>query len=86
MMSAKARYDLAASRLRVIYAEYRSGALPPPDGDYAYRQAVQEERAAMREYSTALKICYDLLLEDKIPDETDWLAARGGNTEPKTDD
>ena len=82
MMSAKARYDLAVSRVRVAYNDYRSKAVPTPDGDYAYRQAVEEERSAMREYSTALKFCYDLLLEDKTPDEEAWLEAKGGVPDP----
>jgi hypothetical protein len=77
MMSAKARYDLAASRVRVAYTDYRSLSAPAPDGDYAYRQALREERAAMREYSTALKFCYDLLLEGKTPDEDAWREAKG---------
>ena len=77
MMSAKARYDLATSRVRVAHADYRSRTIPAPDGDYAYRQALQEERAAMREYSTALKFCYDLLTEGKTPDEEAWLDAKG---------
>ena len=81
-MSAKARYDLASSRVRVAYNDSRSQAVPAPDGDYAYRQAVQEERAAMREYSTALKFCYDLLLEGKTPDEEAWLEAKGIPGEP----
>jgi hypothetical protein len=83
MLSAKARYDLAASRVRMAFTDYRAAAIPAPDGDYAYRQALQEERAAMREYSTALKFCYDLLLEDKTPDEDAWLEAKGGDPEPK---
>ena len=81
-MSAKARYDLAASRVRVAYTDYRSHSVPASDGEYAYRQALQEERAAMREYSTALKFCYDLLLEDKTPDEQAWLEAKGADPEP----
>ena len=66
--------------MRVAYADYRSRAIPAPDGDYAYRQALQEERAAMREYSTALRFCYDLL-EGKTPDEEAWLEAKGGGPE-----
>lgn len=81
-MSAKARYDLAASRVRVAYTNYRSQAAPAPDGDFAYRQALREERAAMREYSTALKFCYDLFLEGKTPDEEAWLEAKGGVPDP----
>ena len=81
MMSAKARYDLAASRVRVAYTD-RSQAGPASDGEYAYHQALQEERAAMREYSTALKFCYDLLLEDKAPDEQAWLEAKGADPGP----
>jgi hypothetical protein len=42
---------------------------PPPDGNFAYRQALQAETAALAEYRRTLTIFTDLLLHGKTPDQ-----------------
>jgi hypothetical protein len=44
-------------------------AFESPDGDFAYRQALRAETAALVEYFRILRLTSDLILNAKLPDE-----------------
>ena|SRR5581483_6411656 len=61
----KRNLELASSHVRQVEAEIRSGLTE--EGGYRYRQAVQQETAALVEYARALRIYTDLLTHRESP-------------------
>jgi hypothetical protein len=59
----------ATLHLREIQQDYRSGAIPSPDGDLAFRQALRAETEARREYMRVAMALQDLVVHGKIPME-----------------
>lgn len=63
--SARLRLDAAHALVEELRPDVRS--IPSPDGQYAYRQALQAESAALAEYGRVLQIYIDLVYRNKIP-------------------
>jgi hypothetical protein len=57
----------ATLHLREVQEDYRSRAIPFPDGDLAFRQALRAETEARREYMSVAMTLHDLVLHGKIP-------------------
>jgi hypothetical protein len=70
---AKDRYDEAAKRAKEVALDFRSGAIPSPDGGFALRHALKEEMAAQHEYIRLLKI-WSKLAVGEIPNKTELTA------------
>ena len=68
LKDAKTRLEFARSYLREVQQDYQSGALPSPDGSYAYQRAVRAEAAALAEYVRVLRIFSELAMDGKIPE------------------
>ena len=62
-------YRLAANETRLARTEQANGLTPEPDGFFAYRQALQKEKAALAEYRRVLEIFADLTVRSKLPQE-----------------
>jgi hypothetical protein len=63
------RYRWAANATGVLLCEQQSELTPSPDGSHAYRQALQAETQALREYRRVLGIFTDLVMGRRIPEE-----------------
>jgi hypothetical protein len=61
------RYRLAKLEAANVSVRNRNGELPSPDGQFAYRKAIQAETRALAEYKRILLIFNDLILEGKVP-------------------
>jgi hypothetical protein len=66
------RMETAAERYRTAKrlskeAEWTRTDAPPPDGDLAFRKALQAETAALAEYRRVMVSFTDLLLYGKLP-------------------
>jgi hypothetical protein len=66
-----ALHQLNSATLQVqeIEEEYRSRAIPSPDGDHAFRRALRTETEARREYMSVLMTLQNLVVRGKIPSE-----------------
>jgi len=73
-------YRLAANETRLARTEQANGLTPEPDGFFAYRQALQKEKAALAEYRRVLEIFADLTVRSKLPQED----AAGGELDAAT--
>jgi hypothetical protein len=57
----------ATLHLREVQEDYRSRAIPFPDGDLAFRQALKVESDARRDYMTVAMALQNLVLHGKVP-------------------
>ncbi len=65
---AKLRLDLAHNYVREITADLKQGTVPSPDGEFAYRRALQAEAFAVENYLKILDRYKALLLGGVVPD------------------
>ncbi len=68
---AKLRLDFARNYVKEVQRDLPRGDVPAPDGDYAYRKALHVENSALAEYKRVLRIFTDLMINGKIPGESD---------------
>ena len=68
----KLRLDFARSYAKEVREDVHRGAVPSPDGSFAYQRALRMETLALAEYVRVMRIFSALVLEGKIPDETAW--------------
>jgi hypothetical protein len=61
----------ATLHLREVQEDYRSRAIPFPDGDLAFRKALMAEVKARREYMRVATTLHEFLMHGKIPSEGD---------------
>lgn len=81
---AKLRLDFARNYVTEVKHDFLSPDIGA-DGNYAYRQALRAENAALSEYHRILRIFSDLTLRGIIPDEGEWLkTANAGSSETDT--
>ena len=66
---ARIRLQFARSYLKELQQDLKSGAIPPPDGDFVYRRAIQADREALDDYARLLRIFTDLVVYGKPPIE-----------------
>lgn len=66
---ARLRLQFARAFVEEVRADLRRGAIPSPDGDYAYRRAVRAETAALAEYRRVFRLFTDLLYRNQIPED-----------------
>jgi hypothetical protein len=64
---AQRRYRLAKTDCAKVAAERANRVMPSPDGEFALRQALRLETAALAEYKRVLKIFVDLTVNNKLP-------------------
>jgi len=66
-----ALHQLNAATLHVqeVQQEHRSHAIPAPDGDHAFRQALRAETEARRQYMSVLMTLQSLVLYGTTPSE-----------------
>jgi hypothetical protein len=69
LQDAELRYTRSREQLRNVLRNFPAGKIPPPDGSYAYQQALRAENIALAEYTRVLRIFTDLVVGSKIPDE-----------------
>jgi hypothetical protein len=69
---ARLRVELARNFMQEVQRDFKSGTIPQPDGDFAYRRAVHAENTALAEYSRILRVYHDLSVNGKKPGEADW--------------
>lgn len=62
-------YTDSREQLKKIVRDLPPGEIPPPDGNYAYQQAIRAERLSLTEYTRVLRIFTDLVVKGKMPDE-----------------
>jgi len=62
------RYRIAKLEAGTALFQTRQGEMPPPDGNFAFRKALEAENRAFAEYKRLLFIFKDLVLGGKIPD------------------
>ena len=63
------RLNSATLQVQEVLQDYRSGAIPSPDGDLAFRKALRAETEARREYMRVAMALQDLVVHGKIPME-----------------
>jgi hypothetical protein len=63
--------NVATLRVQEVLDDYRSRAIPSPNGDPALRQALRAESEARVEFMRVAEIMQDLLLHGKIPTDDD---------------
>jgi hypothetical protein len=68
---AKLQLDLAHNYVREVTGDLKAGAVPPPDGNFAYRHALQAEALAAENYLKILNRYKAILLEGSVPDGTE---------------
>jgi hypothetical protein len=61
----------ATLHLREVQEDYRSRAIPFPDGDLAFRKVLMAEAKARREYMRVATALHEFLMHGKIPSEGD---------------
>jgi hypothetical protein len=64
---ARQALTLATENVRLLKTEYRT--LPPSDGHYAYRQALQIETKARSQYNRVLRVFRHIVWYGSLPDE-----------------
>ena len=67
--SARLRLEFARNYVAELQQDLRAGAIPSPDGAFAYQQALRAETAALAEFRRVLQVFTDLTIDGKIPDE-----------------
>jgi len=72
LRTADERLKAARSHLKDIEKQRRDRMLVSSDGDFAYRQAIRSETAALLNYSRVLRITSDLVVRGVTPPESDW--------------
>ena len=63
------RLDQARSSAKAAEDDWRTGTIPPPDGNFAYQRALRAERDALAEYRRVLTVFIDVVLSHRIRDE-----------------
>lgn len=76
LRDARLRLEFTRSFLEEIREDVRAGSIPPPDGCWAYRQALRAETAALVEYRRVLASCSDFLRHGNLAKSVDGTAAR----------
>ena len=61
----------ATFHVQEVQQDYRSRAVPSPDGDLAFRIALRAETAARREYMRVAIILHEFIMHGTIPSEGD---------------
>ena len=72
LRDARLQYDFARNYVTEVQHELQSGALPSPDGSYAYQLALRKETYALAAYRETLKIFTAFILDGQVPDERNW--------------
>ncbi|MBZ5578493.1 MAG: hypothetical protein LAP40_18170 [Acidobacteriia bacterium] len=71
MLDVRLRLDFARSYLAEIQRDVQAGAIPAPDGDFAYGNAIRADREALAEYARVLRIFTDLTLHGRLPEDNE---------------
>ena len=74
---AKLRVDFARNFVLEVERDFPSSEIPSSDGLFAHEKAIRAENDALAEYLRVRRIYDDLILNRTIPDEAEWLKARG---------
>ena len=80
---ARANLYFARNYVKEVRKDLRSGAVPPPDGNFALARAMRVENLASAEYNRVLRIFRELLTAGKVPDESEWLERQTGDASGK---
>jgi hypothetical protein len=70
--TARLRLEFARNYVAELQQDLRAEALPPPDGAFAYQQALRSESNALSEFRRVLQVFTELTVDGKIPDETQY--------------
>lgn len=73
--TAKLRLEFARNYVAELQRDLQTGALPSPDGGFAYQQALRAENNALAEFRRVLKIFTDLTVDGKIPEDNQYRSA-----------
>jgi hypothetical protein len=69
LQKAREIYGIASAYVRALKTEYKS--LPPSDGHYAYRQALDLEMKARIEYDKVRRIFSHIAMCGSLPDDNE---------------
>ena len=61
---AKVRLELARNYLKEVQRALEAGTIPPPNGQYAYQDALRAETLALKHYQRVLKTLSILIYAD----------------------
>ena len=65
-----AKLHLDLCRLHVKQMKALAADIPPSDGGYAFKKALQSERYALVEYTRTLRVYSDLVVYRRVPEGT----------------
>jgi hypothetical protein len=68
---AKLRLDSARQYTTEVERNFPIGEVPPPDGNFVRRRALQAENVALGDFHRVLRIYTELVVNGKVPDEND---------------
>ncbi|GEM_PF-1561559 len=78
LKDARLRLAFARTYVKEIQKDFESGGISKPDGDFAYRVALQAENAALAEYRRVLRVVTDLFVGGEPSEFKDLPPAAGG--------
>ena len=83
---AKLRLEFARLFLKEVQTDLAADVVPVADGQFAFRQALRAENAALAEYNRVLRIYTDLTMNGTVPDEDAWHGRKSGRKAKATAD
>ena len=81
---ARARLQFARNFVKEVQGDLKSGVVAGSDASLAFQRALRAETFALAEYHRVLRLFTALVVEGKIPDESEWLKARRGAGDPES--
>jgi len=83
---AKLRLEFARLFLKEVQTDLAANVVPMADGQFAFRQALRAENAALAEYNRVLRIYTDLTMNGTVPDEDAWHGRKAASSKATDDE